>query len=161
MKESLRFLCGRGRRVFRGNNLFSKGCAYAAYCREAKISEPWLYLGENQLKRELALNLGDKACRLTSLGESWYEADAEIELVLEETDELEFLIRDEKKEILEKKTLRLEGLPRQKGFITAVHMELYFESPTQCQVEVSDIGFGDITPAGGGRWETTLSWENR
>ena len=157
MKDSLKFIC-KGRRVFLGNNLFSKGCAYAAWCKESKSEEPWLYLGENQLQRELVLNLGEKVCRLTSLGESWYEADAELELILEETDELEFLMRDETETVREKKTLRLEGLPRQKGFITAVHMELYFESPTQCQVEVSDIGFGDITPSGGGHWEIVLSW---
>ena len=160
MKDSLKYIC-KGRRAFLGNNLFSKGCAYAAYCREAKIDEPWLYLGENQLKRELVLNLGEKVCRLTSLGESWYEADAELELILEETDELEFLMRDETETVREKKALRLEGLPRQKGFVTAVHMELYFESPTECQVEITDIGFGEITPAGGGHWETILSWENR
>lgn len=158
MKDSLKYIC-RGRRAFLGNNLFSKGCAYAACCREEKREEPWLYLGENQLRRELALNLGDRVCRLTKLGECWYEADAELELVLEETDELEFLLRDETEEIREKKRLRLEGLPRQKGFITAVHMEFSFTSPTQCQVAVSDMGFGEITPSGGGHWETVISWQ--
>lgn len=159
MKDSLKYL-SRGRRIFIGNNLFSKGCAYAAYRKEAGEEEPWLYLGENQIKRELVLHLGDgdKVCRLTALGESWYEADADVELVLEETDELEFFMRDETETVREKKVLRLEGLPRQKGFVTAVHMELYFESPTACQVEVSDMGFGDITPSGGGHWETLLSW---
>lgn len=85
---------------------FSKGCAYAAYRKEAGEEEPWLYLGENQLKRELVLHLGDgdKVCRLTALGESWYEADADVELVLEETDELEFFMRDETEAVREKGT---------------------------------------------------------
>lgn len=160
MKDSLKYIC-QGRRAFIGNNLFSKGCAYAAYRKKTGAKEPWLYLGEDQLKREIVLNLGEKVCRLTTLGENWYEADAEMELVLEETDELEFLMRDETETIREKKVLRLEGLPRQKGFVTAVCMELYFESPTECKVEVSDIGFGEITPSGEGHWETTLVWESR
>lgn len=159
MKDSLKYI-SRGRRIFIGNNLFSKGCAFAAYSRETFREEPWLYLGENQLKRELVLNLGEKVCRLTALGENWYEADADVELVLEETDALEFFMRDETEAVREKKTLYLSGLPCRKGFVTAVHMELYFESPTKCQVEVTDIGFGEITPPGGGRWEILLSWGN-
>lgn len=159
MKDSLKAI-GRGRRIFIGNNLFSKGCAYASYRKEAKAEEPWLYLGENQVKREIVLNLGEKVCRLTAIGESWYEADVDVELVLEETDELEFFMRDETEAVREKKKLRLEGLPGRKGFVTAVHMELYFESPTECQVEVSDMGFGEITPSGGGHWETLLVWDN-
>ncbi len=161
MKDSLKYI-SRGRRIFIGNNLFCKGCAYAAYRKEAGEEEPWLYLGENQLKRELVLRLGssDKVCRLTALGENWYEADADVELVLEDVNELEFFMRDETETVREKKILRLEGLPRKKDFITAVHMELYFESPTACQIEVLDMGFGEITPSGGGRWETLLSWND-
>lgn len=158
MKDSLKYIC-QGRRAFIGSNLFSKGCAYGAYKKAMKEEEPWLYLGEDQLKREIVLNLGEKVCKLSALGDNWYEADAGVELVLEETNELEFLMRDETETVRERKVLSLEGLPGQKGFVTAVYMELYFESPTECRVEVSDVGFGDITPVGDGHWETTLTWE--
>lgn len=158
MKESLRYIC-QGRRVFLGDNLFSKGSAFAAYFKENGLEEPWTYLGENQIRLELALDLGDNVCKLTSIGEEWYEADVSLELVLEGTDELAFLVRDEMQNVRDRKVLRLEGLPRQESFVTSVQVELYFESPTLCQVEVTDIGFGDITPATNSRWEMALTWE--
>ena len=51
MKESLSFLC-KGRRVFMGKNLYSKGACYAAArkCMTEENSWQFVYMGDNEMK---------------------------------------------------------------------------------------------------------------
>ncbi len=157
MKESLQYAC-RGRRVFLGANLYSKGCAFGAYAKEKHWQEPYLYLGEDRLQKEIGLRLEKELFPLTKVGQLWYEADCKTELVLEETYALEFEIKDVDGDINSQPTLVLEGLPKKKAFVTAVELELFFEAPGECQIQVRELGFGDITPSSENTWSMTVCW---
>lgn len=96
-KESLKILC-RGRRVFQGNNLYSKGACYAMMERLAP-SEEWkkhVYLGADKLKS----NIGMKALRrgedsyyaILDAGTNWYEAASDFDIILESGNTVDFLI---------------------------------------------------------------------
>lgn len=58
-QESLRFLC-QERRVFLGNNLYSKGACYAARQRmtPGSVSEGYVFLGKDMLKANISLYAG-------------------------------------------------------------------------------------------------------
>lgn len=157
MKESLQYIC-KGRRVFLGSNLYSKGCAFGAYARVSGWQEPYLYLGEDRLQRDIGLRMNDGVLKLAKIGQPWYEADCKIELVLEETYALEFEIKDVDGKVSSQPILALEGLPVRRSFVTAVELELFFEEPGSCQLEVRDIGFGEITPSSERQWSMTFSW---
>ena len=59
MKQSVALLC-KGRRVFMGNNLFTKGACYAAATRDKEAEWPFVYMGENEMKFNLSLKVHDK-----------------------------------------------------------------------------------------------------
>ena len=58
MKESLSFLC-KGRRVFMGKNLYSKGACYAAArkCMTEENSWQFVYMGDNEMKVNVSLKV--------------------------------------------------------------------------------------------------------
>ena len=88
-QESLRFLC-QERRVFLGNNLYSKGACYAARQRmtPGSVSEGYVFLGKDMLKANISLyaeKRGQDSCQpLLDAGTNWYDAKAEIDFLLEE-----------------------------------------------------------------------------
>ena len=88
-QESLRFLC-QERRVFLGNNLYSKGACYAARQRmtPGSVSEDYVFLGKDMLKANISLYVekrGQDSCHpLLDAGTNWYDAKAEIDFLLEE-----------------------------------------------------------------------------
>ena len=59
MRASLSFMC-RGRRVFKGMNLYSKGACYAAAARAMEDKWNFIYMGENEMKFNLSLKVHDK-----------------------------------------------------------------------------------------------------
>ena len=88
-QESLRFLC-QERRVFLGNNLYSKGACYAARQRmtPGSVSEDYVFLGKDMLKANISLYVekrGQDSCQpLLDAGTNWYDAKTEIDFLLEE-----------------------------------------------------------------------------
>lgn len=86
MKESLRYLC-KGRRVFQGNNLFSKGACYGMMERltPGETGKNHVFLGKDKLKS----NIGMKVLRrgevsyqaLLDAGINWYEAKNTMEFI--------------------------------------------------------------------------------
>ena len=93
MKESLRFLC-RGRRVFQGNNLFSKGacCGMQEKIAPSEQGKNHVFLGNEKLKANIGMQVlqnGEETYyALLDAGLSWYEAQRELEVYLQDGNEL-------------------------------------------------------------------------
>ena len=91
--QSLRFLC-RNRRVFKGNNLFSKGACLAARekANPSGYEKEIRYFGMDRLKCNLGVNVyasgKEKSLALLDGGVHWDEAEASKEVLLHETDVL-------------------------------------------------------------------------
>ena len=87
MKESLRYLC-RGRRVFQGNNLFSKGACYSMMERlhPSENGQNHVYLGQDKLKSNIGMKVrrqGEESYQaLLDAGINWYEAQNTMEFYL-------------------------------------------------------------------------------
>ena len=85
MKQSVALLC-KGRRVFMGNNLFTKGACYAAATRDKEAEWPFVYMGENEMKFNLSLKVHDKGelsfYNLISAGSNWFESVSYTHLTL-------------------------------------------------------------------------------
>lgn len=97
MKESLRYLC-RGRRVFQGNNLFSKGACYSMMERlhPSENGQNHVYLGQDKLKSNIGMKVrrqGEESYQaLLDAGINWYEAQNTMEFYLLEGRAVEILI---------------------------------------------------------------------
>ena len=144
MKESLRYLC-KGRRVFQGNNLFSKGACYGMMERltPGETGKNHVFLGKDKLKS----NIGMKVLRrgevsyqaLLDAGINWYEAKNTMEFYLLEGRAVEILITS-----LTGKGNRIARIvpeELQEGIIR-LRISVEMRDDTHLKVELEDLGFG-------------------
>lgn len=95
--ESLKSLC-RNRRVFQGNNLYSKGACYGGVERLTPSEEgkAHVYLGRDKLKSNIGMKVlrqgEDSYFAILDAGENWYETFAEFEVILESGNTLDLMI---------------------------------------------------------------------
>lgn len=163
-KESLRYLC-RGRRVFQGNNLFSKGACYGA--REkvyaSTLSTSYVYLSEDKLRANIGMTCdrGQEEIYFPILdaGTNWYDAKREFDVMLikNNTFTLNIAPVDGSKTRLAK--ISLEGLRVRGNKTNRVGLRFFMEDPQAVQIEITDKGFGEFFPSTGRRWRECLPLE--
>lgn len=98
-EKSVAELCKHQRRVFYGNNLFSKGACYAAKEKtEERNLKGYLYVGNDLVRENVGMEMtvfGTPAYHpLIVSGVNWYEAMGDCEIILDDTRELEFVVSD-------------------------------------------------------------------
>lgn len=161
--SSLQFLC-KGRRVFKGNNLFSKGACLSGKekvnpsGKELKVK----YLGKDRLKVTIGVETDDNPkvkIPLINAGEQWFEAGGKTELILKETDKIGIYISFIYNNNQTRAELTLPGLPVSTGRITRVSMEVKMTSENTAIFKVWDLGFGEIYPSSGKDWEQEFRLE--
>ena len=159
-KKTIGFLC-MGRRVFQGNNMYSKGACYAGAVRSQAVPWEFVYIGNNELKLNLSLKVIDdnemKFVTLISAGDSWYDAYGECEVILDGSPEIECWIQrpDSRKAIIE--TLKLTDMPQRENRTTRLRIMAKPVSDTEVTLKVQDLGFGEIVPATNRIWERQIA----
>lgn len=159
MKESLRLLC-KGRRVFQGNNLYSKGACYCVMERLCRSDEGknYVFLGNDKLKSNIGMNIlrrgEDSYIALLDAGTNWYEAEKTVEFYLQDGNELEFevvsLVGKESFSV----QMTLDGL---RGDICRLRLKLFMKAENLVCAEVTDLGFGDLWPADNRVWTKEIT----
>ncbi len=161
--ESLQFLC-KGRRVFKGNNLFSKGACLAAKekvnpsGRENSIR----FFGKDRLKFSIGVETNDNPSvkiPLIEAGIQWFEASGRTELILKDTEKIGLYISYINNNNIIKADLTLQGLFSTNDRITRVSMEVKMTAENTVHFKVSDLGFGEIFRSSGKEWEQELNLE--
>ena len=156
--ESLKYLC-TGRRVFQGNNLYSKGACYIASEEKLKKEEQedeYLFLGPDKLK----INVGMKVSKrgeevynaLLDAGMYWEGMEEIFEFYLKEENDLELLVTPLVNTAPMRVQMELEGLKLKKDDVTRVRMKLSMPKENILQITVSDLGFGEFRQAHDGKW---------
>ncbi len=160
-KESLKFLC-RNRRVFKGNNLYSKGACYGMMER-LNASRQWkeyVYLGEDKLKSNIgmrALRRGeDSYYAILDAGTNWYEVSSDFDIILENGNTVDFVITPMTGGKVENKTITLEGLPERPRAATRLNVHIEMTAVNQAAVTIEDMGFGDFFASSGKAWTQTM-----
>ena len=162
MSSSLEYLC-RNRRVFQGNNLFSKGASIAAKERmlPGDVSSKYVLLGEDKLKYNIGMNLyrqgKESYYALMDAGINWYEVSASLDIILEDGNSIDFVIVPISKG-KERSTVTMEllGLPERERSMTRLHVALEMSAPDKISVKVADMGFGELVPSEGLRWDREI-----
>lgn len=161
MKNSLRLLC-KGRRVFQGNNLFSKGacCGVQEQIMPSAMGKDYVFLGSDKLKANIGMKIlrqgEDSYYALLDAGMNWYEAEQSMEFYIQNGNEIQLaitpLIRSVKKTD-KSVSIRLEGL---QGTVARLRMRLFIKEERHLEVEVEDMGFGRFRGASGRVWRETV-----
>ena len=161
-QESLRFLC-QERRVFLGNNLYSKGACYAARQRmtPGSVSEGYVFLGKDMLKANISLYVekrGQDSCHpLLDAGTNWYDAKAEIDFLLEEENRFSLRITPLNGGEIRDVEIALTGLPQRPARTTRIHLQIDMADLTTLRLNMEDFGFGEFFQATHQFWEKTIS----
>lgn len=147
MQHSLNYLC-KGRRVFMGNNLYSKGACYAGFIREYKPDWNYIYMGENEMKFNLSLKVRDRGdlafYTLISAGKNWFETKGECEVILSGSSEIDFWkqLPNSREAVIE--SLELTDLPSRPDRTTRLRIVATPVSDEKIEVQIRDMGFGEI-----------------
>ncbi len=158
MKESLRFLC-RGRRVFQGNNLFSKGACHGMQERMhmSPTGREHIFLGSDKLKANIGMDVmrqGEASyLALLDAGVNWYEADQVTEFYLQEGKQIRLKITPLIGKEIRTAGITLEELPEG---ISRLRARLYLETENRLAVEIEDLGFGELRVPSGRVWREEI-----
>ncbi|WP_028236077.1 DUF5716 family protein [Pseudobutyrivibrio sp. MD2005] len=160
MKLSLTRLC-KGRKVFLGKNLYSKGACYAGFIKDGKRDWPFIFIGDNDLKLNLSIKVLEnnnlRFLTLIDAGESWYDAKGECEVILDGEPELEFYLQRPESREVHTEILELTDIPKRENRTTRLRIEASPISDVAVSIVITDLGFGEISPSSGKSWEHTIS----
>ena len=160
-KESLRRLC-MNRRVFQGNNLYSKGACFSMLERilPSDKSRDYVYLGEEKLKSNIGMRVlrrgEDSYFAVLDAGVNWYEARAEFEVILGSGNQISFRITPLTGAHAIERPVVLEGLPVRPENTTRLKMQVEMSAVNKATITVEDLGFGELFPSSGKGWTYTI-----
>ena len=161
MKDSLN-LIAKGRRAFQGDTLYSRGAADStmAACGLTAKADKYFYLSRDALKCNIGMQCVRKGRNvyqaLLDAGAEWYDAAAQIDILLEDGDEIVLeetsVDRGDRREI----AVKLENLPQRPRATTRLRIRLRMTAADRMLLEVQDMGFGEIFPSSGMKWEQEI-----
>lgn len=157
-EESLQVLC-RDRRVFLGNNLYSKGACYAGRERlnKGSVTEGYAFLGKDMLKSNLGMHVvrrgTDAYLALLDAGINWYEAQKECEFLLEEKNSFSLRITPLNGKEMRRMVVTLNGLPARPARTTRIRLKVDMTDAETVRINMEDLGFGEFFPATHKFWE--------
>lgn len=170
--RSLQYIC-RGRRVFKGNNLYSKGAAFGAYEKfcPTKEGKEHIFLGKEKLKTNIGLQVlregKETYLALLDAGINWYDAVCGKEFYLESGDSFQVTLTPltnvfPEKEAAGKYPVRYEKidlpeLPERPEGSTRLRITMNMSDAATLHIRTEDLGFGEICPGSGLAWEQDIS----
>lgn len=163
-RESLKYMC-RGRRVFQGNNLFSKGACYGARERlyPSTLSDSYLYLSNEKLRANIGMTCDrgqeEVYFPILNAGTNWYEAQNAFDIILAKNNVITLNIVPVDGGRTRVARIFLEGLRVRGNRTNRVGMRFSMEDASAVQIEITDKGFGEFFPSSGQIWKETLPME--
>ncbi len=160
-KETVKLLKRGQRKAFAGTNLFVKGAAMAAMEKlEEKRLKGFLYVGSDLVRSNISMELQVQGIMtnvpLVAAGVNWYEASADFEIILNQLEELTFLVSRMNEKSRKKLVMPLPGLPRRPAGCTRLRLHLEYEAAGRCCIEAEDLGFGEMFPSSGKIWHEVM-----
>lgn len=148
---TLQELC-LGRRIFKGQNLYTKGASYLAREQKGdKKLQDFILLGDEMLHSTVWMsayvNAKMQEVVLAQIGTPWFEVNRELDFIVD--GKAEVCIHSKSLFHKETKTYKLvlDSLPPRPNKMTRVRLSLRCNEPDHLDIELRDLGFGDHYPA--------------
>ncbi|MBQ4536476.1 MAG: hypothetical protein II994_02520 [Lachnospiraceae bacterium] len=158
LDESLRFLC-RGRRVFQGSNLFSKGACYGMVERihPGEAGKNHVFLGREKLKVNVGMKIFSQGeenyLALLDAGVNWFESEHTFEFYLQDGNRIELIITSLTGK--ENKLVEIE-LPDLPGQLSRLRANVKFKNENCMLVSIEDLGLGAFREATHHIWKEEI-----
>lgn len=159
-EDALQQLCN-GRRVFRGQNIYTKGACYAA--RElsgAGKLEQCMFLDEEMITANVSLRVYHEAQMqdlvLVKAGSVWNEVDVSVDVIPDKEYEIQITAQDVIKHQTNAHMLSLSGFVGRENKTTRFTVRVRFADRETCIVTLKDNGFGEVSPTSNRIWERCI-----
>lgn len=165
-KDSLKYMCVN-RRVFAGNNLYSKGACYGILEKlsPSDVGKEYIYLGKDKLKTNIGMEVLKRGqtsyLALLDAGVNWYESKAEAEVIMQEDNVLQFKISSLIGNKVYVETMVLNELAERKKGTNRVRLQIEMVSDNKAYVVVEDLGFGEFYASTNQVWEKEILLDNQ
>ena len=162
MQKSLEYFC-RTRRVFQGNNLFSKGASIAAREKVTPSDrmKKYVLLDGDKLRSNVGLMVkkqGKEAYyALLDAGENWYDVGNSLDLILEQEPYIDLMITPLTGGEKSVRRIELEGLPIRPERTTRIRMKVRMKSADTILIYLEDMGFGELFESSHLTWDKEVS----
>ena len=161
--KTLSAVC-RNRRVFQGNNLYSKGACYGGWAKQPGSDasrREYVYLGSDMLKVNLGLQAekrGKEFClSLLDAGMNWFDARGECEFLLDADHSFTLRLTPVSGKKMREVVVTLSGMPDRPPFATRIFLSASCPDAKTVKLRREDRGFGEFYPSSGLVWEESLS----
>lgn len=150
---TLQELC-LGRRIFKGQNLYTKGACYMAReLKGEKKLDDYILLSEELLHSNVWFSAYVDAkvqeVMLAKIGTPWFEVNEEIEFIFDGKPEIIL----HAKSLFERETstykLILDNLPNRPNKMTRAKLTICCKNQEYVKAQLEDLGFGELYPATG------------
>lgn len=157
-EEALRMLCD-GRRVFFGQNLYTKGACYAAKMAGDKSDRNFIFLNDHMIRDTISVRIYCDArngyMELARAGTDYRQVGKKLRMILDDTNEIEFLVDNVLKKGPVHEVMILDNLIKRENKTIRLELTLFYADRDTPVVQLRDIGFG-AEKATGRIWEQIL-----
>lgn len=149
MNKSRTILC-QGRRVFAGQNIYTKGACYRAVGGEyEEFYKRFFVETKENVIYDIGISSGDEEDNFIPIalgGRQWYNIHGKINIILDDTDEITLVYRSKKTEQELREIVKLHGIPKRPNKTSKFSLEVEFDDPHRGAVIIKDVGFGKLFP---------------
>jgi len=149
MNKSRNILC-QGRRVFAGQNIYTKGACYKAVGGEyEEFYKRFFVETKENVIFDVGISSGDEEDKFIPValgGRQWYNIRGKINIILDDTDKITIIYRSRRTEQEIREVVKLHGIPKRPNKTSKFSVEVEFEDPHRGAVLIKDVGFGKLFP---------------
>ena len=150
MKQSAKILC-QGRRVFVGQNIYTKGACYRSLGGVYTESLSRYFIDTEQtVKTNIGINLMDGKNTFWPIvygGLEWFNTRGGIEVFLDDTRRIQIVYQDIITEQEWRETIEIYGLPARPKKTTKLSIEVEYYGADKGAIVIRDLGFGSLYPS--------------
>lgn len=145
-----RSLLLQGRRVFAGQNIYTKGACYKAVGGEyEEFYRRFFVETKENVIFDVGISSGDEEDEFIPIalgGKQWYNIRGKIHIILDNTDTITLRYRSRRTEQEIREVVKLHGIPKRPNKTSKFSVEVEFEKPSKGAVIIKDLGFGKLFP---------------
>lgn len=150
IEEATQVLCN-GRRVFMGQNIYTKGACYHAKLGAYEEGQDCIFVSEGSIPFDIGVCVGEVEGRnkfqpIAIGGREWYNMNGKVTLFLDDTNRVEMVYRDKISKEIIKEIIEVHGLPKRPPKTTKLTLEVELYDEKMGAIIIRDMGFGKIYP---------------
>lgn len=162
IEKSKNVLCD-GRKVFVGQNIYTKGACYHARYGAYEEQQDVAFCSREFIIQDIGVQIGDTEGRnhfypIVTGGREWYNMKGSITLFLDDTNRIEMVYRDRISKDSQREIIEVHGLPKRPPKTTKLSLEVELYDEKNGAIIIRDVGFGKIYPTTNKIYRREISW---